>query len=150
MTAHRIAATVSTTAVILALIAGLYLGGSPSEQRLLRLDERRVDDLKQIARAVERFWDQQGELPADLRTLVDGRRLNQLLVDPETGADYDYAHTADTFQLCAVFDRPSEDSTTTQFWRHPAGQHCFDFDTSEPIDRRPMPTGRLAPALPVR
>jgi len=150
VTPHRIAATVSTTAVTLALIAGLYLGGSPSEQRLVRLDERRVDDLKQIARAVERFWGQQGELPADLQTLVDGRRLNQLLVDPETGADYDYAHTADTFRLCAFFDRPSEQTTPTQFWSHAAGQHCFDFDTSEPDASRSIPAGRLAPALPIR
>jgi hypothetical protein len=147
---HRIAAAISTTVVIVALIAGLYLSGSPSEQRLLRLDERRVDDLKQIAITVERFWEEQGELPADLPTLVDGRRLNQLLVDPETGHDYDYAHTTDTFRLCAVFNRPSEEAETMQFWQHPAGQHCFDFDTSELSISRDTPTGRLAPALPIR
>jgi hypothetical protein len=132
---HRIAAAISTTVVIVALIAGLYLSGSPSEQRLLRLDERRVDDLKQIAITLER---------------LDGRRLNQLLVDPETGHDYDYAHTTDTFRLCAVFNRPSEEAETMQFWQHPAGQHCFDFDTSELSISRDTPTGRLAPALPIR
>jgi len=150
VTKHRIAATISTTVVIVALIAGLYLSGSPSEQRLLRLDERRVDDLKQVARAVERYWGQQGELPADLRTLVDGRRLNQLLVDPVTGTNYDYTHTVDTFRLCAFFERPSETNVTMQFWSHPAGQHCFDFDTSEPSANRSLPTGRVAPAVPIR
>ena len=138
MTLNRRAARTSAAVVGGALAAALYLGGSPGEQRLVRMDDKRVRDLNVLANAVQFFWQEQGELPADLQTLLDGRRLNQLPVDPASGLGYGYAPATDSFELCATFDRASSDSSERYFWAHPAGEHCYAFDTSVI-----MPPGRM-------
>ncbi|UCG73836.1 MAG: hypothetical protein JSV45_05550 [Chromatiales bacterium] len=138
MTLNRLVAIAATVVVICVGLVGLYLSGSPAEQRLLRLDERRVRDLNQLANATQRYWQEQGELPATLQQLVDGRRLNKLPVDPDSGQAYEYTAGDKKFTLCAEFSRATEDATTIEFWQHPAGQHCFDFDTTVI-----MPPGRM-------
>ncbi len=138
MTLNRLVAIAATVVVIIAGLAGLYLSGSPAEQRLLRMDERRVRDLNQLANATQRYWQEQGELPATLQQLVDGRRLNKLPVDPDSGQAYEYTAGDKEFSLCAGFSRPSEATTTIEFWQHPAGDHCYEFDTTVI-----MPPGRM-------
>lgn len=138
MTLHRVVAIATTVVVIIVGLVGLYLSGPPAEQRLLRLDERRVRDLNQIANAAQRYWQEQGELPATLQQLVDGRRLNKLPVDPGSGQAYQYTAGDKQFSVCAEFSRPTEAMTTIEFWQHPAGAHCFEFDTTVI-----MPPGRM-------
>ena len=138
MTTNRMAAIAITVVVIIAALAGLYLSGSPAEQRLLRMDERRVRDLNQLANATQRYWQEQGELPATLQQLVDGRRLNKLPVDPDSGQAYEYTAGDKEFSLCAGFSRPSEATTTIEFWQHPAGEHCYEFDTTVIMPPRRM------------
>jgi len=43
----------STAAVIMVIITGLILSGSPKEQRLVRLDEQRVSDLRNLSYYIE-------------------------------------------------------------------------------------------------
>jgi hypothetical protein len=48
--------------------------------------------------------------------------------DPVTGATYRYrAIDAETFELCATFDRASSPrvGSGVDVWQHPAGSHCF-------------------------
>lgn len=135
---NRVVAIASTVVVIITAVAGLYLSGSPAEQRLLRIDERRIRDLNQLANAVQRYWQEQGELPDTLQQLVDGRRLSKLPVDPDSGLAYQYTAGDKKFSLCAEFKRPTRETTTIEFWQHPAGAHCFEFDTTVI-----MPPGRL-------
>ena len=45
MSVQRVAAIGSAVVVVASVIAGLFVTGSPLEQRLLGLDERRVSDL---------------------------------------------------------------------------------------------------------
>lgn len=147
MTANRVVAIAITVVVIIAALAGLYLSGSPAEQRLLRMDERRIRDLNQLANAVQRYWQEQGRMPADLEQLVDGRRLNKLPVDPDSGEAYEYVAGDKNFSLCAQFDRATPDSGTIEFWQHPAGEHCFAFDTTVIMPPNRMPA---IGALPMR
>ena len=80
MTVNRITAIVSSAVVIVAIAAGLYLGGSPGEQRMVRMDERRVQDLNQLANAVQIYWQQQDELPANLDLKPALAQLEERLV----------------------------------------------------------------------
>jgi hypothetical protein len=130
MTMHRVVAMAATIVVTITAIAGLYLSGSPAEQRLLRMDERRIRDLNQLANAVQRYWQEQGALPATLQELLDGRRLLAMPLDPDRNLVYEYLPDATVFRLCAEFDRPSRTTRTQEFWTHPAGRHCFEFDTA--------------------
>ena len=134
MSVNRIAAVVVTVLVIAVVAVGLLLGGSPAEQRLLRFDERRVADLRMLARAVRVHWNRAGELPVALSELADGQNLDRLPLDPATREDYDYAVTgADGFRLCASFVRPSVNPVAQEFWVHTAVRHCFEFELGGPL-----------------
>jgi hypothetical protein len=136
MSIQRVIAWASAAAVAAAVIAGLVVTGSPAAQRLQRLDERRVDDLGRLARAVNAHWAQRHELPGRLEDAVDGLNLRAAPVDPSSGVPYDYRVVAPgKFQLCASFSRPSAGAAPGDFWYHETGPACFDFD---------------APALPNR
>lgn len=135
MSPHRIAAYASIAVVGVAIVVGLYFSGSPTEQRLLRLDERRVADLMRLSGGLSRYFAETGELPAALDELVDGRRLSSLPRDPVSDSSYVYTVTGDEqFELCAEFSRESEYEPNENFWGHGAGRACFPFDYS---DRRP-------------
>jgi len=142
MTPHRIAAYVSAAVVAAAIAAGLYLSGSPGEQRLRRLDERRVADLQRLSSVIDLYHTQTGQLPAELERLIDGRRLSSVPRDPATDEPYEFRITGDKrFELCAEFSRGSPAAVTPadNFWRHDAGRRCFEFDYS---DRQPLPNLR--------
>jgi len=140
MNAHRVAAYVSTAVVAVAVAVGLYVAGSPAEQRLQRLDGRRVADLQRLERAIDLHYTRTGELPAALDRLVDGRLLSSLPRDPETDEPYELNVTDDArFELCAEFRRASTLEPGDSFWSHGAGRQCFEFDYS---DRRPPPAAR--------
>ena len=68
------------TAVVAAIAAGLVLIGSPSAERMRRLDEIRVSDLMQLSRAVDFYWKREGALPPSLDTL-DHRSRRAVSID---------------------------------------------------------------------
>jgi len=129
MSMQRVAAWASAAAVAAAVVAGLASIGSPAEQRLLRLDERRVTDLRMLAGAVNRYWAQQRGLPARAEDVIDGQITTRLPLDPESKGTYDYRVTeAGHYELCATFNRPSRLEESNDFWAHEAGRRCFSFD----------------------
>lgn len=96
--------------------------GSPMNQRKLRIDQRRIDDLQSIQWQVISYWQQKGKLPAslaDLSSPISGYTIPQ---DPEfqSGKAYEYSIHIDpnvrmtaeavakikTFGLCATFALP--------------------------------------------
>lgn len=128
MTKNRLAAIGSTFVVVCALLASLYILGTPAQERLRRLDEQRVADLQQLSNAITRIFTLSANLPEDLTLLVDGQRLNRLPTDPVTDASYQYEIlNTNQYRLCAEFSLASEQPSLNNFWAHPAGGHCFDF-----------------------
>ena len=131
MSIQRVAVIGAIAVVLSAVAAGLIFIGSPAEQRLLRLDERRVQDLVQMARVATNRWDQQRILPAEAADLVDGQWLTRLPADPTSRAPYEYRVTGpQAFELCAVFDRASRPEQTGDFWYHEAGRRCFALEAN--------------------
>jgi len=130
-------AIAAALAVIGAVVAGLIVLGPPREQRAERLDDRRIEDLRGIAGAVDLHWTRDGrlidsleEVKAELQTSSDR--------DPETGEPYVYEPLgADRYRLCATFSRASpteRDPRRRDFWRHAAGRQCFELE-AEKIER---------------
>jgi hypothetical protein len=117
--------------VLAALVAGLFVIGGPGEARLERLDTERTEDLRRIEQAVDEVWRHADTLPPSLDSLRAANRLApDDLTDPTTGEPYDYRVLSDsTYELCATFDRASDDTPTTYSWtdigNHGAGRHCF-------------------------
>src|SRR5688572_3877367 len=124
-TRARLAGTVVTVAVAAAVVAGIYVLGSPVEERARRLDERRVQDLSGIAQAVDLYWTRESRLPASLDQLRSDSGATITLADP---SPYDYRHLEDgKYELCASFEGDSRDSNRFDngFWTHRAGRQCF-------------------------
>lgn len=124
----------ATLVMAVAVGAGLWLTGSPSEQRARRMDERRIQDLQTIASAIELYWERNARLPA---ALVDLDSLGGVVrkEDPETRGAYAFRPQAgSSFELCATFARTSEDILRDAVWTHQAGEQCFTRNAeTEPI-----------------
>jgi hypothetical protein len=125
--------------VVGVLIAGLWLGGSPSQERTRRLDAARVSDLQNIANAIDQYFNTQDTLPSDLEMLTLSRETYFVgsITDPESGAPYEYVvRGTDTYDLCASFTTdnreeagvvPREPYPTweSRFWEHGPEHTCF-------------------------
>ena len=128
MSINQIVSWTTSCVVALVLIISIVISGSPSEQRLIRLDERRVENLVRLSAAFDDYWEERDSLPEEINELLDGRRLSRMPTDPQTALAYEYERLDhDTYQLCATFDRPSPAQRGEDFWVHDAGEHCFSF-----------------------
>ena len=124
----------ATTLVVVSIIAGVILVGSPAERRLQQLDSARIEDLTGIVTAIDTFWIRNERLPASLAELADDPRVHANTVDPDLGESYHYELLReDTYRLCAEFDRESPapaGRTAVDFWSHGVGRRCFDLEVS--------------------
>ena len=134
----RLFAAIATTSVLAAAVTGFWLLGSPAQQRLISLDEERIQALSTIAGAIHsEMITAEGEpektLPGDLpEYIADAKNFR----DPATNEPYEYQRISDTtYQLCATFDtrfdeRQREDIQRFGLpdWTHPEGRHCFEIE----------------------
>jgi len=126
---ERIAAVGAAVAVFLAIGAGLFVLGPPSDIRARRLDAQRVDHLRQWARAIDAYWADNAQLPASLDEVRRQQAWTQLPVADPVGRAYEYVRTGVvTYDLCGTFDRawaPASPSGEESIWTHGAGRACF-------------------------
>lgn len=125
----RALAVIVAVIVAVAIVAGLWVTGSPAQARLRRLDERRVNDLQVAGRAIDQFRREHGHLPLTMDSLPSPLAEGQTLRDPASGTPYEYRPSGDsTYSLCADFTGPAEADSRSGYdltWAHPAGHHCF-------------------------
>ena len=94
----------SSLVVAVLLVAGIFIAGTPAEQRQVRLDSQRISDLQSIQGQIVQFWTSKGKLPTSLDQLTDSISGFVAPVDPGTKLDYDYRALGTTsFELCANF-----------------------------------------------
>ena len=135
----------SAVAVVVAVVLGLVVVGSPGEARERGLDVVRVSNLRDIVRGVDIYWERSGSLPASLEALSSERDIDIVsIVDPQTRAPYAFRTTGEkAYELCATFslDAPTDQASLRtypyreRFWRHQAGTYCFDLEAIEPDAR---------------
>ena len=96
------------TAVVAAVAFGLVLLGSPAQERVRRIDARRVADLHGIAAATDLHWSRHSRLPASLDDLAAAPGLRINTRDPVSSETYGY-QTLDSlrYEVCATFDGES-------------------------------------------
>ncbi|HWO07246.1 MAG TPA: DUF5671 domain-containing protein [Candidatus Paceibacterota bacterium] len=122
--------------VVLTIIAGFFIMGTPGQVRLYRFDAQKVSDLQSIQWELVNFWQQKQTLPASLEELEDPLRGWSLPKDPQ-GNEYRYERTSSTsFRLCATFNAESRGApeampvraygTLDGSFEHGAGEACFD------------------------
>jgi hypothetical protein len=118
-----------STLVGIAVVVGLFVVGSPGEARLRRFDDRRLDDLRQMAAAVDAYEQRHQQLPPSLHDLVTEAAPTFEAKDPATGEAYGYRPIDSiAYELCATFARSSDAAERWRadpWWGHRSGRHCF-------------------------
>ena len=119
--------------VLLAIVYGFSIMGSPTLVRSLRFDEQRVLDLQSIQWHVVNYWQQKGKLPKSLADINDPISGYKNPRDPHTKEEYKLVlGEGQSFKLCAVFEQksPNRGEVITkpygvENWNHEAGAVCF-------------------------
>jgi len=120
---------------LVAIIGGFIIVGSPAQQRAVRFDQQRVNDLTNIQWQVINFWQRKRVLPVALSNLNDSISNFVVPTDPETGNTYEYLVNGITvaktpsFELCAVFSAGSTvnlNNHQNDSWSHGIGKVCFE------------------------
>ncbi len=130
--------------VLIGIIYGVVLIGTPASQHAINLDQQRVNDLSNIQNyLVYNVYGQKGALPEILKN--DPILNFSIPLDPETKLPYAYRKTSsNNFELCAEFSASSTPDQSYRYpaygsygvdqnWEHPKGHYCF----SRTIDTNP-------------
>ncbi len=141
---------VALVVAVVVIVAGIgfYLSGTPSHTRAEKLDQQRVNDLMQIANAVETYYMTKDVLPTTLHDLKNQKYAYiESLADPVTHEPYEYRETlTGSYELCATFQtdntkdnviqaRPAYPVGFGNTWQHPVGKKCFELKVSVKRDK---------------
>lgn len=122
-------------AVLVSIVGGMMLIGSPMTQRELRLDAEQVQELSYIQSSIVSYWQQTDALPSSLEDLEKNFLQGPLPDGVEGRPTYTYEKRGDlTFALCAEFAEPSPSQSYAgmygmgiiENWDHPEGTYCFE------------------------
>jgi hypothetical protein len=125
--------------VLVSIIGGFIIMGSPMTQRKIRLDEQKTQNLQTIQWQIINVWQQKGSLPVALAELNDPISGFYVPVDPESAMAYEYRKTGTlAFELCADFNTESKKTDSMKSygmdlgglagqenWQHGVGRVCF-------------------------
>lgn len=133
-------AVFTSIVIIVAIVLGFSVIGSPRTQRLIRYDDQKVQDLQNIQWQIIGYWQRKGSIPTALTDINDPFSSYTLPVDPQTKVAYEYKKTGDlSFELCVEFNRESQNENyldqnmvtpvepygKIENWQHGAGRQCF-------------------------
>jgi len=132
-------AWVSGILVLAVVVGAFFIIGSPQTARLIEFDIQKANDLQNIQSQIVNYWQSKERLPAVLSDLNDPISGFKVPVDQQSNVSYEYIvkNAANlSFQLCANFNKPSQDTTPKmlypvqagidQNWNHDEGRVCFD------------------------
>ena len=144
---RKIWVAVSAIVIILCIVWGFSVLGSPRTQQLLKYDEQKVSDLQNIDNSVQNFYSLKGFLPKDFAELsTQNYYVNN--IDAQTGKTYEYWKTSDTtYDLCAEFNKEltGTDYSTKPMvyggntWVHGVGKICFPKTINPNTYSKPIP-----------
>ncbi len=146
-TKHKRFTAIGTSVVILlSIVCGFVLVGSPVQQRAIRFDLQRTTDLQTLQWQILNDWTTKGKLPTHLTDLNDSISGFVAPTDPVTHQPYGYNIKGDlSFELCATFVTDSAKTPGAKIpsylatpaspygvpdlpssWDHKAGFVCFE------------------------
>jgi len=113
--------------VLVAVVTGFLVLGTPGDARKETFDQKRIDDLSNLSNVLVG----RDSLPA---SLDDAQQIGYWKTngrDPETNEPYGYHRlSARRFELCATFSTAVTAADLEDYrrgWAHPAGHACFQF-----------------------
>ncbi len=158
--------SVVTGLVVVAVILGFVVGGSPKTERSRGFDSQRASDLRTLANCVSSYASNQKALPDSLSDLTKSTQYSYCsnnTLDPETRVPYEYSVTIPSvqkgavrqgeIQLCANFaldsmnepkDAPAYAYSNDKWTEHTVGHSC-DSETVTLEGYSTVPQGPLPP-----
>ncbi len=136
----KISAIAASLLVLLAIVIGFSVIGSPLTQRLIKQDQMKVSDLQNISNQVKEYYRTSAKLPATLSEVTSVYSYGLPTTDRESGVPYTYrVIDTTTFELCATFNKNSENTQESSptylrapgyddygVWsRYKVGESCF-------------------------
>lgn len=134
--------------VLIGIVGGFVIVGSPATQRAQRFDNQRINDLINIQWQITDYWQKTGKLPQNLDVLNDPVGNYLLPQDPDTKSSYEYSvKETNSFELCANFALVSKNPQGSNIelqtypvkpisvgvnnmnnisWNHSSGRACFE------------------------
>lgn len=97
----------ASTLVVIGIIFGFLVSGSPGEARLMKGDQEKIQNLIQIAQGVNSFSQSKYRLPTNLAELKNDVSYKRYLgnVPEEKLGDYEYNIVSETtYELCSTFN----------------------------------------------
>jgi hypothetical protein len=126
-------AGISALAVIVMVVLGFWHIGTPQNQRALRADGKRTQDLYGLSGQIKLYWNRNHKLPEHLDQLPDA-----VIADAVTRQPYEYRlKEGSKYELCATFllnSHLNDGTRSPNRWSHSAGRHCFALDATEGMD----------------
>ncbi|MDE2334904.1 MAG: hypothetical protein KGK10_10245 [Rhodospirillales bacterium] len=119
--------------VAASVVVGLFLIGSPGEQRLRRLDDARVTDLQNLSGEIAAYVRTHHALPPTVEAA--SRPGYAIPRDPVSRQPYGYdVIDATHYRLCAVFQTAAADVAVYEGREahHGKGQTCFTYEVKLP------------------
>jgi hypothetical protein len=125
--------------ILVTIVSGFFIIGTPWQARLYRYDDQKVSDLQSIQYQVVSYWQAKEKLPTSLTDLSDALSGSVAPIDPQSGTPYEYQAKGNlSFELCANFNAPMQPSSLSSraipaapgsasgdSWQHGAGRTCF-------------------------
>lgn len=150
-------AWVMSGVILLSIVLGFVIAGTPATQRSRRFDEQRTNDLQMIQGQVLDYWTRKAELPSDAVQLENPISGFSFPRDPDTDRPYEYRRMGDlSFELCGEFQLDASQQSSTfkppyarypipaggfrepETWAHAKGRTCFT-RTIDPDFYKPQP-----------
>lgn len=137
----------SLVLVILSIVLGFVIIGSPKTQRLKKYDMQKVEDIQQLQSQIVSYWQVTGKLPENLIELASEYGYVNIN-EPDSKKQYDYGILSpQSFEICANFNFDSEKNnpysraiisekynySTPSDWSYVRGQSCFTYVINEQI-----------------
>ena len=105
-----------------------YLVGTPDIQKLIRLDEKRLNDFSNIRFEIESFYQRHKKLPEGLSDLNNIAGIKEPL-DPETRQLYEYSIVSNiNYELCTTFSSNHEEFEKYSSFRLSGFDEKLDFN----------------------
>ena len=139
---NKLFCLIASLFVVISIIIGFFMVGSPMQQREVRLDDQRTEDLQRVQNEIIEYWRNKDVLPESLNTLENNISGFMTPLDPETEEEYTYEIIDKlSFKLCAEFKTESFEIKNkrlmnrypkdlrdpfNQNWTHVKGHVCFE------------------------
>lgn len=140
--------------VLVLIIGGIIIAGSPISQKDIQLDNNRLQAFESIKYQIENYYTANRKMPNSLSDLSSNINIQ----DPETKTNFDYKIIPPySYQLCTIFSTDNSKTATNNYNNygsdsalyktHKKGYDCLTFKPSDYVINNNNYNSRITPTI---